>query len=854
MDVMQDLDSDLFSPELSRLSMGLDELEKELFSPILCSSPTLMSPALSPMDPSVSTFGMQMDNMFKFSTAHPTSPFSTSPSPFGASTISNAQTHPTAMMKTQPTQNRRRTTSNNTSSEDSNSKLTSMPNTFTAHDFVTTTSTVSPAIADRQLKLEKYRQKRTRRTYSKSSDSRRASARQIKIESTQSTPTSTAPSTPSSSSSIDDMVSLLAESKRESSELRTKLSFVFDELLSLRKRAEEEATAREMIKKELEQQQKINNMLLSENRYLWSTVPHKEVFSTKGPIHPYINLNAFKEKVDLTKIDLNWTNSPLLEAAKAEEENVAKRWEDMSYLAGEIYTPTQTSARAKNTNWGVVQNENSCHVWGEHVFVSIHLVTIPQAITSDMWACPDKEGELKKRGHVVKNWKTRWFIVQRDHMFYFKGKGRSEIAIQGIQATGKCTLERKRDQVLREKRKFLIQCPEDTLRTSWREAFQIASQFFTIGSPYDFSHTIHVSFSATGGFQGFPPSWEALLSQVGIPIEDIRGNPGSIAGVMGYEGSPVPYFEEKSTPSEYKSTPPPTRRLVPVGPGRVVLVPTSRSSEGTTLEDMVGREEPKNLFSNMSRITGGDERTGEKVAIKKTKITEDNRRLLTLEVEILRTSRQENIVSYLGCWIVDRRYLWVAMEYMDGGSLADVLECYDDYQLQEPQIAYCCRETLKALHHIHADHRAHRDVKSDNLLIGKKGEIKLADFGYAAQMSENKRRSNVSIIMSTPYWMAPELIKGKEYGIEVDIWSLGIVMRELAEGEPPYIDDPPLRDSDKYSEEFHDFMSKCLAMEPALRPSAGELLKVNASSVPFLIFTAFFPLKGLSNRGDAFCD
>jgi len=212
-----------------------------------------------------------------------------------------------------------------------------MPNTFTAHDFVTTTSTVSPAIADRQLKLEIYRQKRTRRTYTKPSDNRRAH-RHSKSESVQNTPISTAPSTPSSGSSLDDMASLLAESKRESSELRNKLSFVFDELLSLRQRAEQEAAARELIRKELEQQQKINNMLLSENRYLWSTVPHKEVFSTKGPIHPYVNLNAFKEKVDLSKIDLNWTNSPLLEAAKVEEETVAKRWDDMTFLAGEIYT------------------------------------------------------------------------------------------------------------------------------------------------------------------------------------------------------------------------------------------------------------------------------------------------------------------------------------------------------------------------------------------------------------------------------------------------------------------------------------------------------------------------------------
>eukprot|EP01117_Protostelium_nocturnum_P007704 TRINITY_DN2765_c0_g1_i1.p1 TRINITY_DN2765_c0_g1~~TRINITY_DN2765_c0_g1_i1.p1 ORF type:complete len:377 (+),score=161.52 TRINITY_DN2765_c0_g1_i1:161-1291(+) len=210
---------------------------------------------------------------------------------------------------------------------------------------------VSPAIADRQKQLDK----KKRSTLSRSSDVNRrsqaaaqrprdghghfakAGVDNVKTEKPPSPP-SQIPS-PTSDTSINDVITLLCESKRESFELKNKLALVFDEMLSLREKAQEASAAKEKIKQELENQQKINNMLLQQNRLLWSTVPQKEVFSTINGGMPSVNLQSFKDKIDLSKTSLHSINSPHLEAAKDEDENFGKRWEEMSFLMGFIHPP-----------------------------------------------------------------------------------------------------------------------------------------------------------------------------------------------------------------------------------------------------------------------------------------------------------------------------------------------------------------------------------------------------------------------------------------------------------------------------------------------------------------------------------
>ncbi|NWZ74510.1 PAK1 kinase, partial [Acrocephalus arundinaceus] len=108
--------------------------------------------------------------------------------------------------------------------------------------------------------------------------------------------------------------------------------------------------------------------------------------------------------------------------------------------------------------------------------------------------------------------------------------------------------------------------------------------------------------------------------------------------------------------------------------------------------------------------------------------------------------------------------LWLVMEYMDGGTLKDVIR---EVQMSEDEIAVVSWQCLKGLEFLHSNHVMHRDVKSFNILLRTDGSIKLADFGLSAQLTpEQSRQSSVT---GTAWWMAPEVVKGRPYGPKVDI-------------------------------------------------------------------------------------
>ena len=296
--------------------------------------------------------------------------------------------------------------------------------------------------------------------------------------------------------------------------------------------------------------------------------------------------------------------------------------------------------------------------------------------------------------------------------------------------------------------------------------------------------------------------------------------------------------------------------------------PLQTSPEARPPEDVLIQWKKGHLLGRgaFGEVYLGMTNAGEFIAVKQVRLPDNENqdetssqsktvRALRHEIQLMRGLHHENIVRYLGTQHVDHT-LNIFLEYVPGGSIASILHKFSRFP--EDVIRSFTKQILSGLAYLHAHHIIHRDIKGANILVGTSGIIKVADFGASKKLVSltGSLRSSTSgpgeqsqySVVGSPYWMAPEVIQGIPYDHRADTWSVGALVIEMFTGKPPFahLDAVPamFQTATGATPEIpadasllaRDFLLKCFTRDPALRPSATDLLNTH----PFVCEVSIF--------------
>lgn len=376
----------------------------------------------------------------------------------------------------------------------------------------------------------------------------------------------------------------------------------------------------------------------------------------------------------------------------------------------------------------------------------------------------------------------------------------------------------------------------------------------TKAGPSNFVHLQHVTFDKdSGNFVGISEEWEKLLSESGLTRAEMAKNPEAVLGALeiitnqkddikaaaGISGGscasidkPVRSGTDTVSTDLKKKRREEKQKLIDEAMVKLRgLVSGGDPAKRFKLDKKLGQGASGTVYQATDRQKGGI------VAIKRLVMGQQPRLdLVANELELMQQLMgTENIVKYVDSYFYNAEAeLWIVMELVEGGSLTGIIE---EAIFTERQIARVCHDVIAALAKMHERSIIHRDIKSDNVLIGSDGVVKLTDFGFAA-VTEG-RFGKRSTMVGTPYWMAPEVVTKKPYTSAVDVWSLGIMTMEMIDGEPPYMDQDPIKalymiatlgspeikNPEDLSPELRNFLDSCLRLKPEERAGADDLLK-----------------------------
>lgn len=227
------------------------------------------------------------------------------------------------------------------------------------------------------------------------------------------------------------------------------------------------------------------------------------------------------------------------------------------------------------------------------------------------------------------------------------------------------------------------------------------------------------------------------------------------------------------------------------------------------------------------------------MAMKEIRLELDHSKLKAIltELDILHRATSDTIVEFYGAFFIES-CVYYCMEYMDGGSLDKLAGA----NVPEEVLAVVTGQVVEGLRFLKDELQTmHRDVKPTNVLINRRGQTKLCDFGVSGQLERSLAKTNIGC----QSYMAPERIQGEQagsvsaYTVASDVWSLGLSIIEFAIGHYPYppetysnifaqlnaiVHGSPPTLPDRYSIKAKEFVNDCLKKNPDDRPTYKELL------------------------------
>merc|ERR1719277_1805737 len=206
------------------------------------------------------------------------------------------------------------------------------------------------------------------------------------------------------------------------------------------------------------------------------------------------------------------------------------------------------------------------------------------------------------------------------------------------------------------------------------------------------------------------------------------------------------------------------------------------------------------------------------------------------ESNVLSSLRHPYIVRYRETFHEDD-WLCIVMDYCEGGDLSGRIKKMrqSGKSIPQDQILRWFTQSVLALKYIHDMHILHRDLKSGNFFLSKSGNIKMGDFGIAKVLECTAACAQTQI--GTPYYLSPEICKGKAYSWGSDIWSMGCILYEMCARRVPFdaadlksliqkiTKGPTPEMPSEYSSGIRNLCKELLDRDPNRRPPAAEVLK-----------------------------